>query len=94
LALEFGYPGARPVTLLKDYILRNQIESDHHYSAYPGASVTDVRAALHVDRCLARFAAHGPHLQPEQFTPEFMRFLFAVQNDLGTVGTVAKEAEV
>ena len=41
-----GYPFARPVGPLKAYIQRNQVESDHSYSAYPGASVRDVRSAL------------------------------------------------
>ena len=43
---SIGYPFARPVTGLKAYIVRNQVESDHAYSAYPGASVRDVRAAI------------------------------------------------
>ena len=43
---SIGYPFARPVSPLKAYIHRNHVEADHSYSAYPGASVRDVRAAL------------------------------------------------
>ena len=52
-----GYPFARPVSRLKAYIDHNQVESDHAYSAYPGASVRDVRAALDLYKQLNEFAA-------------------------------------
>ena len=56
-----GYPFARPVGPLKAYIQRNQIESDHSYSAYPGASVRDVRSALDLRERVIDLAerAHG-----------------------------------
>ncbi len=82
-----GYPGASPVGGLKAYIRRNQIETDHHYCAYPGASVRDVRSALHVQRELQQFAAAVSGLTPEQFSREYDRLLIRVQNDLGTFGT-------
>jgi hypothetical protein len=87
-----GYPGARPVSRLKAYITQNQIESDHHYSAYAGASVRDVRAALRVHRELQRFAEETRGLRPDQFAAAFNRMLIGVQNDLATTGTV-KEVE-
>lgn len=85
---SIGYPGAVPVTPLKDYIVRNQIESDHHYSAYPGASVRDVRSALLLQDELDRFAVRARSLAPEEFTDEFGRLLLRVQNCLGAVGTL------
>jgi len=83
-----GYPGARPVSRLKAYITQNQIESDHHYSAYAGASVRDVRAALRVHRELQRFAEETRGVLPDQFAAAFNRMLIGVQNDLATTGTV------
>lgn len=83
-----GYPGARPVTGLKNYIARNQIESDHHYSAYPGASVRDVRSALRLNDELEAFMGRTRGLEPDQFAAEFNRLLLQVQNCLGSVGTV------
>jgi hypothetical protein len=83
-----GYPGARPVSRLKAYITHNQIESDHHYSAYAGASVRDVRAALRVHRELQRFAEDTRGLRPDQFAAAFNRMLIGIQNDLATTGTV------
>src|SRR5215813_3422278 len=83
-----GYPGARPVSRLKAYITQNQIESDHHHSAYAGASVRDVRAALRVHGELERFAEQSHGLRPDQFTSALNRMLIRIQNDLATTGTV------
>ncbi len=82
------YPMARPVGPLKTYIKRNQVESDHSYSAYPGASVRDVRAGLEVRRELEQFAKNSLDLAPDKFATEFNRLLMSVQNKLGTFGPI------
>ncbi|MCK1642154.1 MULTISPECIES: hypothetical protein [unclassified Bradyrhizobium] len=82
------YPMARPVGPLKTYIRRNQVESDHSYSAYPGASVRDVRAGLEVHRELEQFAKNSLDLAPDKFATEFNRLLMSVQNKLGTFGPI------
>ena len=81
-----GYPGARPVTPLKSYITHNQIETDHFYSAYPGASVRDVRAALEIKKALAEFAESANRLRADQFAAEYARLLVRVQHDLSSFG--------
>jgi hypothetical protein len=83
-----GYPFARPVGPLKAYIRRNQVESDHSYSAYPGASVRDVRAGLELRRQLETFAKTSWELSPDRFAAEFNRLLVNAQNKLGTFGTI------
>lgn len=83
-----GYPFARPVSRLKAYIVHNQVESDHAYSAYPGASVRDVRAALELHRQLAEFADQNKGLSASQFEREYNRLLLRTQNMLGTFGTL------
>jgi hypothetical protein len=83
---SIGYPGARPVTALRRYIVHNQIESDHQYSAYPGASVDDVRSALHLHAELEAFARGPARLDPIQFAQEYRRLFVRVQNDLGSFG--------
>jgi hypothetical protein len=85
---SIGYPLARPVGPLKAYIQRNQVESDHSYSAYPGASVRDVRAGLELRSQLDEFAEASRELSPERFAVEFNRLLVGVQNKLGTFGPV------
>jgi hypothetical protein len=82
-----GYPLARPVTALKAYIIRNQVESDHSYSAYPGASVRDVRSALALYKELRKFAEVSRDLDPPQFKSDFNRLLIRVQDKLGSFGT-------
>ena len=79
-----GYPFARPVGPLKSYIRRNQIESDHSYSAYPGASVRDVRLALELRDEVETFATQTDGLSPDRFAGEFDRLLIRVQNKLGS----------
>ncbi len=81
-----GYPFARPVGPLKAYIQRNQVESDHSYSAYPGASVRDVRAALELYDEVESFVKTASGLSPDRFALEFDRLLIAAQNKLGTFG--------
>jgi hypothetical protein len=83
---SIGYPFARPVGPLKTYIRRNQIESDHSYSAYPGASVRDVRAALELRSEVEALADDASDLSPGQFAVEFDRLVISAQNKLGTFG--------
>lgn len=85
---SIAYPFARPVTGLKAYIVRNQVESDHAYSAYPGASVRDVRAAASVYEELESFAQQAKSLTSQEFDAEFKRMLLRTQNMLGTFGTL------
>lgn len=83
---SIGYPFARPVSPLKAYIHRNQVESDHSYSAYPGASVRDVRAALELRAMVTKFADGALDLPDDKFMKEFDRLLIGAQNKLGTFG--------
>jgi hypothetical protein len=85
---SIAYPFARPVTGLKAYIVRNQVESDHAYSAYPGASVREVRSAVSLRGELEGFASAAANLTPQQFDAEFKRLLLRTQNMLGTFGTL------
>ena len=83
-----GYPFARPVGPLKADIQRNQVESDHSYSAYPGASVRDVRSALELRNEVEKLFQNSSGLSPDRFAVEFDRLLISVQNKLGTFGPV------
>ncbi|SRR6266851_2545920 len=81
-----GYPGSVPETAYTRYIALNQVDADHHYSAYPSASVQDVRRCLHLHKELEAFAANARDLSEEHFRQAFHRLLLRVQNDLGSVG--------
>src|SRR5213076_1604396 len=60
--------------------------ADHHYSAYPNATVIDVRRCLHLHGELESFAKVSKGLSDEHFRQAFHRLLLRVQNDLGSVG--------
>ena len=83
---SIGYPFAQPVGPLKAYIQRNQVESDHSYSAYPGASVRDVRSALELRASIRSFVETGLELPDPEFMAEFGRLLINVENKLATFG--------
>ncbi len=83
---SIGFPFARPAGPLKDYIQRNQIQSDHSYSAYPGASVRDVRAGLELRSEVENFVSSASALSAESFALEFDRLFMSVQNKVGTFG--------
>ena len=69
------------------YIIPNPVESDHAYSAYPGASVRDVRAACELYDQVVAFADASKDLDPAQFEREYNRLLIRVQDKLGAFGT-------
>jgi hypothetical protein len=45
------YPGIRSPNI-KDYIVKSQVTATYFYSAYPDASVRDIRKALKVEKGL------------------------------------------
>lgn len=80
------YPGAVPITPFKEYIARNQFDTDYYYSAYPGAATNDVKAALRVEAQLEAFGKESQDLPPAEFAKAYLRFLTRVQGDLGSTG--------
>jgi hypothetical protein len=81
-----GYPGSIPETAYSRYIALNRVDACHHYSAYPNASVLDVRRCLHLHEELKAFAERTRGLSEEHFRQAYHRLLLRVQNDLGSVG--------
>ena len=81
-----GYPGSIPETAYSRYIALNRVDACHHYSAYPNASVLDVRRCLHLHEELKAFAERTRDLSEEHFRQAYHRLLLRVQNDLGSVG--------
>jgi hypothetical protein len=80
------YPGARPITPFLEYIRLVQCDCDYYYSAYPGATASDVRQSLKLYDALREFIASSEHLDAAQFAKEWRHFLFTVQNCLGSTG--------
>jgi hypothetical protein len=80
------FPGAKPITPFLQYIRQNQFDTDHYYTAYPGASATDIRGALALSAALDDFARSALSLPPDEFRDAFERFLGGVARNLSTTG--------
>jgi len=80
------FPGSRPTTPFKEYIVRNQIWTDYFFNATPGATTNDVKAGIHFRATLLRFYEDARSLPPEEFQDAYRLFLIRVQHDLGETG--------
>lgn len=80
------YPGSRPVTGFKRYIALVQFDTDYYYSAYPYASINDVKAAHNVNQQLEAFAGKCANMDPAEFSKAYRQLLLSVQSDLGGLG--------
>lgn len=79
---SFGFPGPLPVEPFKQYIRRNEFIANHYWSAYPGATTTEIVSAGRVEAALAKLRRRAATLGPEAFKAEYESFLESVQGDL------------
>jgi hypothetical protein len=79
---SIGFPGPLPVEPFKDYIRRNEFVANHYWSAYPGATTTEIVAAGRVESAFAEFRARASALEPDPFRTEYEALLTKVQRDL------------
>jgi hypothetical protein len=79
---SYGFPGPLPVERFKAYIRRNEYVANHYWSAYPGASTTEIVSAGRVARALDAFKERSANLPPEAFAHAYVHFLTDVQADL------------
>jgi hypothetical protein len=80
------FPGSVPVTPFKQYIARCQFDTDYYYTAYPYATTNDVKAAHRVKAALDQLEKESSGKSPEEFRAAYLKFLVAVQCDLGETG--------
>jgi hypothetical protein len=79
---SYGFPGPLPVDPFKRYIRHNEYVANHYWSAYPGASTTEVISAARVAVALDKFKRQSATLEPEAFKAAYESFLAGVQRDL------------
>jgi hypothetical protein len=79
---SFGFPGPLPVEPFKQYIRRNEFIANHYWSAYPGATTTEIVSAGRVQTSLAEFVQSSAELDPDAFQAAYESFLTGVQRDL------------
>lgn len=68
---SFGFPGPLPVEQFKQYIRRNEFVANHYWSAYPGATTTEIVSAGRVGAALSEFRATSVGLEPAAFRAAF-----------------------
>ena len=81
------YPKSRPITPFLQYIRNCQYDTDHYYSAYPGASTNDIRGALLLRDRVDAFTRATATMTDEQFAAAYRRFTVDIQNCLSTTGS-------
>ena len=81
------YPNSKPITPFLDYIRNCQYDTDHYYSAYPGAATNDVLGALKLHKEMAALVTQTANASPEEFAMAFEHFKITVQNCLSTTGS-------
>ncbi len=79
---SYGFPGPIPVGPFKAYIRRNEFVANHYWSAYPGATTTEIIAAERVVAALERFGRSSARLDPQAFKAAYETMLESVQRDL------------
>jgi hypothetical protein len=79
---SYGFPGARPPRSFTRYIRANDRTLDHYYSAYPGATTTEIASALRVSERFHAEVAPVAELGTAEAAQAWRRFLIDVQRDL------------
>jgi len=79
---SFGFPGPLPVEPFKGYIRRNEFVATHYFSAYPGATTTEIVSSAHVEAALGELVRSSAGLDPDAFEAAYRSFLTEVQSDL------------
>lgn len=82
------FPGAQPITPFLQYIRDNQFDTDYYFTAYPGASATDIRHALDLSARCDAFARTALQLPPDEFRAAFDTFVSGTARTLSTTGPV------
>jgi hypothetical protein len=79
---SYGFPGPQPVEPFKEYIRHNEFVANHYWSAYPGATTTEIVSAGHVESELQRLRERAASLTPDGFRAAYDSFLASIQGDL------------
>lgn len=79
---SFGFPGPLPVEPFKGYIRRNEFVANHYFSAYPGATTTEIVSAARVEAALQELLRSSAGLDSNAFGEAYRSFLTQVQRDL------------
>jgi hypothetical protein len=79
---SYGFPGPIPVEPFKRYIRANEYIANHYWSAYPGATTTEIISAKRVAAALDDLRRRAPGMDPAAFKAAYEQMLTSVQGDL------------
>jgi hypothetical protein len=84
--LSVQFPGSRPITPFLQYIRNSMYQTNYYYSAYPGATTSDILQALQLTDELKDLVQSTAGAGPDEFATSYDRFLSRVQGCLGSTG--------
>lgn len=79
---NIGKPPSLPETPFNQYVIRNQIWTEHYYNSYPMASSNDVKSARRVKEQLLNLCEDIDSIGAEGFVKKYNAALFELQADL------------
>jgi len=79
---SYGFPGPIPPRAFTRYIRANDRPVEHYYSAYPGATTTEIASALRVSDQFDADLAGASEMSPAELQKAWRTFLTAAQRDL------------
>jgi hypothetical protein len=77
-----GFPGPLPVEQFKRYIRHNEFVANHYFSAYPGATTTEIVSAERVRPAIEQLLRASAGMDAESFGAAYRSFLSDIQGDL------------
>jgi hypothetical protein len=79
---SYGFPGPIPVEPFKQYIRKNEYLANHYWSAYPGATTTEIISAEHVAAAIDDLRRRADSMSPDAFRAAYEQMLTNVQGNL------------
>jgi hypothetical protein len=79
---SYGFPGPIPVEPFKRYIRANEYVANHYWSAYPGATTTEIIAGKRVAAALEDLRVRAAGMDAETFRRAYQEMLTSLQGDL------------
>lgn len=79
---SLGFPGPLPVEPFKRYIRHNELVANHYFSAYPGATTTEIVSAARIQPAIEELARSCDGLDPDSFQAAYQSLLTNIQSDL------------
>jgi len=77
-----GWPNSVPETPFNDYVIKNQIWTNHYYNAYPMSSSNDVKSAKKVKKKLLDLRQNLDNISDSDFQKKYNQALLDLQADI------------